>query len=528
MGEIPFYQKPSFRSTVLAVLLGGIYLYSLIWRGGLWENVLGIAFDLVLLALLFQICVFFYAQFILPVRTLEDRRRIVSRLRLLANNAHGPAVFVKNGRKVERGGESEKRGPGVLWVDTASAVVTRTFTTFNRVLGPGVHFTGANERIASIISLHTQTQTIGPAKEDAPFEKLKDNATEEERRKYDETRSRCMAVRAVTRDGIEIVPNLHVTFKIDAKPAEPGQKGSRFGFNAEAVEKAARSEGVNPNATSEETRRVAWNQLPALMAAELWREYLSKFTLSELFDACLPPLPDIPQPEPPPALINLPKTPLLTKRGFGARVLRNTNNALESRLDQLIPMEEPVAEEEVPPAKPTSAGKTENSAPLTALQTINQMMKARMSQAVVAKLDECGRLVPGYEISEEYKKLKDRGIAVLGVNVGGLHCSPAVEAQLLERWNTSWLSNAKLERGRIERLHMAYAEKGRQKAVLDHALTLSQAITKDNPTNISAAAKSLLQRTETEIKLNDRILSRIGSEIQSLEDLIKWLETKEL
>lgn len=319
MDEMPLSQRPSFRSIILAVLLAGIYLYNIIWNGGVWENILGIVFDLILLALLYQICVFFYAQFTLPVRTLDDRRKIADRLRLHARHAHGPAIFVKNGRKVEREGESEIRGPGVLWVDTASAVVTRTFTTFDRVLRPGVHFVEANEKIATVISLHAQTQTIGPAHGDLPFEKLRDDAGEDVRRKFEETRSRCMAVSARTRDGIEIIPNISVSFKIDAKPTLPGERGSRFGFNSEAVEKAARSEGVNPNSTSEEKRRVAWNQLPALIAADLWREYISKFTLNELFEPHLSALPDVPQPEVPPAPVALPKTPLFAKRGFAAR-----------------------------------------------------------------------------------------------------------------------------------------------------------------------------------------------------------------
>ena len=162
MNQIPFRNRPAFRSAVLAVVLAGIYIYNVVKRGGIWLNIPGMLFDLLVLAVLYQVCVFFYAQFILPTRTLDDRWKIFSRLKLHAANGHGPAIFVKNGRKVERTGESEKRGPGLLWVDTASAVVTRTFSTFKQVLGPGVHFIESNERIASIISLHTQTQTIGP------------------------------------------------------------------------------------------------------------------------------------------------------------------------------------------------------------------------------------------------------------------------------------------------------------------------------------------------------------------------------
>ncbi len=156
-----------------------------------------------------------------------------------------------------------------------------------------------------------------------------------------------MAVRALTRDGIEVFPNISVTFKIDAIPAGPGKKGSHFGFNADAVEKAARSEGINPNTASEEKRRVEWNQLPALMAADLWREYISKFTLSELFDPTLPGIADITQPETPPPYVNLPRTPLVIRRGFAARLLRNINNSLEKRLDLLLPKEEPADEEAI-------------------------------------------------------------------------------------------------------------------------------------------------------------------------------------
>ena len=493
MDDIPFYRKPWFNSIVLAIILLGIYIYDLVQQGGLWANILGIAFDLILLVLLYQICVFFYAQFILPIGALADRKKIVSRLWLHASKAHGPAIFVKNGRKVERLGESEKRGPGVLWVDTASAVVTRTFTTFKQVLGPGVHFIEGNEKIASVISLHTQTQGIGPTRDDDPFEKPKDNPGEEEQKRYLELRARCMAVRALTRDGIEVFPSISVTFKIDALPARPGKKGSHFGFNADAVEKAARSEGINPNTFSEEKRRVEWNQLPALMAADLWREYLSKFTLSELFDPTLPGIPDIPQPETPPAYVTLPKTPLLIRRGFATRLLRNINNSWEVRLDKLIPKEEPTEEEAI---TSDNAGikRSDTSRKQTALQIINHMMKTRLTHAVVAKLDECGRVLDGYEASSEYKKLKERGVAVLSVSVGGLRFSPVIESQFLDQWNTNWLAHARNDQNRIERLNAAYAGKGRQKAALDHALALSQAITEENPVAILAAVKTLLQR----------------------------------
>ncbi len=156
------------------------------------------------------------------------------------------------------------------------------------------------------------------------------------------------------------------------------------------------------------------------------------------------------------------------------------------------------------------------------------MMKTRLTQAVVAKLDECGRVLDGFEASSEYKKLKERGIAVLSVGVNGLHFNPAVESQFLEHWNTNWLAHARTDQNRIERLNTAYTEKGRQKADLDHALALSQAITEENPASILAAVKTLLRKTQNEIKLNERLLSRMRGEVENLDELVKWIEIKDL
>ncbi len=526
MNQIPFRYRPAFRSVILGVVLLGIYGY-IIWKqGGIAENILGIVLDLVFLLLLYEACIFFYAQFILPTRSLEERQKIASRLKLHAAGGHGPAIFVKNGRLVERLGESEVIGPGLLWIDTASAVVTRTFATFKQVLGPGVHFIEGNEKIGSIIGLHIQSQSIGPTGLDAPFEKLRENATDDERRQHDEMLARCTAVRAMTRDGIEVIPTISVSFKIDAKPATANERGSRFGFNAAAVERAARSEGINPNSLTEEKRHVAWNQLPGLMAAELWREYLSKFTLNELFETTLKPLPEVRQPEIHPTTVAAAPPPLIVRRGFAARLLRSFNDDWERKLNALMPPQEPVPEEELPPVQPASVPRAGEQR-RTALQVINQMMKARLSQAIVVKLDDCGRVTDAQQVSDEYKKLNERGVAVLSASVSAIYLDPAVESQLLSRWTTSWLSNARADRSRIERLDLAYTEQGRHKALLDHALLLSEAINKDGPPTATAAVKVLLQATEGEIRGNDRLLGRVSNEIEEIQGLQKWLEEKE-
>ena len=64
-------------------------------------------------------------------------------------------------------------------------------------------------------------------------------------------------------------------------------------------------------------------------------------------------------------------------------------------------------------------------------------------------------------------------------------------------------------------------------ALLDHALVLSEAINREKPASTTAAVKALLQGTEGEIRANDRLLSRVSTEVDSLQGLQKWLEEKQ-
>jgi len=278
MDEPRFYQKPWFYYVAWSLFWGGIYAWQIWQLGGFAVNQVYIFIDVVLFILGMLVWLAFFAQFVLPVRTFRERQQIFDRLLTYLSGGHGPAVFIENGRLRISHEEKSKKGPGVVWLDSASAAVTRTATSFKQTLGPGVHFTEKGETIASTVDLHAQSQSLGPREDENPFAVKKDDQSQEV---YDQIQKRRDQVSAWTRDGIEVVPNISVSFKIDAEPVkEKHLPGSRFGFDPEAVRKAVSGEGVSPNAPSDAARRrVAWNQLPALIAADLWREYLSKFTL---------------------------------------------------------------------------------------------------------------------------------------------------------------------------------------------------------------------------------------------------------
>jgi hypothetical protein len=510
MDEIPFYKKPIFWVVVWIVILVGLYAILVFSQQNL-DSIFAVIFNALLLIVLFRFWMAFYAQFILPVRTIDDRSKIIQRLNRYLSKSHGPAIFIKDGRIVEKEGEHNRRAAGVIWIDSASAAVTRTAGAYKQVLGPGVHFTDDGEYLARWLDLHTQVQSLGPYESDLPFEKLPDNASAEHRAKFEGVQARRSAVSALTRDGIEIVPNINVVFRLDAKPAIIGKPGSRFGYDEIAVFKAISKEGIDPGA-KEDDRRVAWNQIPALIAVDLWREYLAKFTLNQLFEATQPPPPEVPQPERPDLIEGLRPLPRPI-RGFFARMLRVINKAIQRRLDRIEV--ESTRDSKVPGS--LSATRSDQSASVdrrrtTALVIIIQMMKVRMTQTLIPMLDESGRLVDERSFSEEYKKLQERGLKILSVSVSALRLPPAIEERSIKEWNANWLLNAKAESERIERQIDFVAEDGKRTALLDYAGDLSRSLIKFKSANFESILKVLLERSRNEIIRDDRIRQRLNAE----------------
>lgn len=503
MDELPLHQRPGFRVALGLVLLLGAYAYQVLTQRTA-ASLLAALCNAGLLAGLLIFWMAFYAQFLVPLHTLDQRRKITDRLWSFVSKAHGPAIFIENGRLRAEEGELQRRQAGLVWLDTASAALTRTATSYRRVLGPGVHFLERGEYLAGWLDLHIQVQSIGPQEGDQPFQPLPENADEKSKARYREVQERRLAVCALTRDGIELVPTISVKFKIDAEPAAYGQPGSHFGFDEEAVFKAISHEGVNPSPTGE-VRRIAWNRIPALIAVDLWREYAGKFTLDQFFEPSQPPLPEIPQPPP----LGLKKGPLRlppAKVGLTTGLLRYVNRRMELHL-------EAIEAKGKPPSPPPASSAVEplsssDARPKTALQIIAQMIQARMTQERVPALDECGRLVEngdGYVISEEYRKLQARGLRVLSVSIDALHLPPAVEEHAIREWNANWLTNAKAERERIERRMAFVAEDGRRTALRDYALALGKALVKGDAHDQKTALLCLLERSRAEVIRDDRL-----------------------
>ncbi|HEY6073285.1 MAG TPA: hypothetical protein VIV15_07830, partial [Anaerolineales bacterium] len=526
--ETRFYQRPGFYIYSRLIFVLTLYAYALYgeWRAGELTPI-AILGDLVLFAIQLFIWLAFFAQFVLPVQTFDERLKIFGRLLAYLSGLRGPAIFVKNGQAVSRVGESERSGLGVLWLDSASGAVTHISVSFKNTFGPGVHFTGWGEKVGETVDLHTQVQKIGPVETDLPFEPKGDSAEDV----YAEVQRRRTMVSALSRDGIEVVPNISVEFKIDADPIRGDQPGSHFGYSEEAVRQAVINQAVNPNALPNTLEfKVAWNELPAALAADLWREYLSKFTLGQLFNAnlILPaavPLPKLQSPNPDAGAILLPVAPY--EQNIFARALTGMLHVLSVWFGRFADRLEAANNKPVLPARPLGLPRPPEPGRKTALQVINFMIKERMTNPFVPQMDANGQRLPGWQESREFWALKNRGIRVLNVSVSNLRFQSSVEEQLTNSWTSNWLLNARAERERIETARSFAALSGQEKALTDYALELTSDILEQKRASASLkdAVRALLVRSRLILVRSDRMHRRASNELQGLESVMQWLES---
>ena len=542
----PIWKKPWFFIAGWLVILLLVYGLQILRMGGIRANFFEIFIDLAcVFPLLLLFWMAFFAQFVLPVRTFRDRQRMFDRLIMYLIGGHGPALFIENGEIKEHSGERLKNGPGVVWLDSASAAVTRTPVAIKQVVGPGVHFINTGEFIAGTVDLHVQLHSVGPKEADKPFAPKKEDQTQEE---WDQIQDRRKQVSALTRDGIEVIPNITVIFRVNTGFPKEGQPGSRFGYRTgvtrrdklneerdrDAIRRAILGEGVNPNEKVDSPRhRVAWNQLPAALAVDVWREYAAKFTLDQLFQPTqlVPPAP-LTSPEPTEEEIDPLSQPILvsgnreTMQDGLARMVRELNRMMDRAIRVLEGKKEsPRPKQAASP--PTLAVEVRGKRDLqrkTALQVITDMVKARLTQAEVDFLDDHGTRGQGTIPSAEYQLLQDRGLVVQHVSIGNLRFDPEIENTIIQNWSASWLNNARQESDQVEKKRSLAETKGSEKGIRQYADFLSKDLMQKKPVGIKETLKTLLLRTRTLIINNHPLRQRMADEQQDLEDIIRRIE----
>lgn len=456
----------------------------------------------------FLVWLAFFAQFVLPLKSLRDRLRAANGLFNYVLGLRGLAIRIEDGKVKLRPGEARRRGPGVALLDTASAAMLRRSNRFTRPVGPGVVFTNTGEYIhletdtlqGEAIDLHRQVRPLpplGPSGDEDPFEPYQEvfrakfeSRQEFEQRKeraekdYAEKQKRRQQTSGLSRDGVEVVPNVLAVFKIKSVR---GEGGTQFGYRSESVRLAVTREGVEQDNQRENARYVRWYELPAYLVVDLWREYLSKFTLNELFD---------------------PDTVYLK----GIR--------------------------EWP--EPGSDWQEGGNRGETGLEIIRRMVRARLTRLQVDDLDATGRPTGEKIESREFRILEDMGIELFAGVISNLRFPKVVEEKLVQEWLSTWLQRALLERDNVEQ-RRRYARLDGEAAALEQYATraarpLYELLVDDtgevlpyrtDPQVRPGVKDSLLQLLEGtyQLVINDAQLLRVlVTEENELEDLIQWVQ----
>lgn len=232
MDDRPFFMRQPKWQIVIVILVGFLlYLFLINKLGGVEKNFWPTTIDLIIFFPGFLAFIFFFAQFVAPVQKIkEERIEVFVRLWRYLVGDHGPAVLIENGSAKSREREMNKKGAGILILDTASAALLRNDVSFTRAVGPGVVFThhdrntGQSEYSAGSLDLRRQSEYYGPREEEDPFsDQKKDEKGRivEKDPDYQERQKRRMLTSGLTRDGIEVVPNVFVSFGLDTVEENP-------------------------------------------------------------------------------------------------------------------------------------------------------------------------------------------------------------------------------------------------------------------------------------------------------------------
>ncbi len=446
----------------------------------------------------------FFAQFVLPVRTLSDRLKMVDRMVTYLTGGHGPALFVESGIIRAREGEKTLKGPGVIWLDSASAAVLRTGVKFTRTVGPGVHFTESDESIAGTADLHQLNLTVGPDEKNDqgdrdPFKATRETCPED----YESIQKRRWETSALTRDGIEVVATIGVTFHIAAKE---GEGNTCFGFNAQSAEKAIRDSLTR----GADASQPVWSELPARMAVDVWREYVRKFRQDELFAIA----------------DNRVDTGLQTIASMVAKRLKQRE---VERLDDFGRVV----------LKPEEACRTifNNHRRENRYQDIQPPLENFIAmsdfkyQGVYAFLLKNGKAKEAEDYlekssSREFDTLSEMGLEVLGVNFKRVMFAPDIEERIISQWTTLWKKNAEKERDQVERDRKLAETAGQEDALKEYAADATREFQYEPLPNKYGALYYLVHNTFLGVRRNSSLLKRTNTEQRELSDIFSWLRDR--
>jgi hypothetical protein len=292
------WKKEHRRILMIGLLLLAVWSFLIYWQGdiswgalkstifamlGSQSAVIKAPFDSIFIDLLIFIIgsflsIIFFAHFVVPIQSKSQLGKVI---RIMGNALIGrkpAAISLSNGSAINDLKDQNSKSVQIILLDIASASVLRNKSSFTRAIGPGIHFPDSSERIAGQLDLRIHRRTIGPLPSDEPFNSRMAHENEAEFMSREKRRGDSSGL---TKDGVEIVPRLELLFRVQGKVSA----GMAFPFQAEFAWRTIANEGIAPMKPSDvRNRQIGWDWLPAQLAVDLWRVFLRKYSLQEIFE----------------------------------------------------------------------------------------------------------------------------------------------------------------------------------------------------------------------------------------------------
>ena len=164
------------------------------------------------------------------------------------------------------------------------------------------------------------------------------------------------------------------------------------------------------------------------------------------------------------------------------------------------------------------------------LQSMTNVINARMKSPRVIKLDEYGNPLKETMRSQPYDMLSQHGLHVINVDISNPRLE--VEDKFIERWRNSWLQRAKAEQKYIQGREAIEATRGKEDANTSFAemssLHLYQWLLKLHkdevaPPNLQETLGELVRGTLDGVHRDPTLHQAMIDEEDRLSNLLEWL-----
>jgi hypothetical protein len=185
-------------------------------------------------------------------------------------------VIVQNGRILTDPASQNLNLIRPLLLDNASAGLVASKSGQLRIIGPGMALLNPGDSLERLEDIRPKSIIIGPNDEN-PFEKQQDS---ENVVQYQDRLNRRAETSADTGDGVEIVPNIVINYRINGT-MDPIR--NLYGFDPTSASQVLRRKTSTIYQNYSDHYQVAPDRLPADLTVNAWRTHLRFYTLERLF-----------------------------------------------------------------------------------------------------------------------------------------------------------------------------------------------------------------------------------------------------